>query len=317
MRYVYDKDLLRRELSIPFAALQYDLHFNEEDRCLCPFHHDENNPNLEMMVPGEDGIPWCYCRACGHSCDVLGLIARAADVNFSEAINIASALYEDQPDDVPRGPVERRAKYEVTDDWYGILRGYQDRLSQHADVGLASYAYGFFDEDAGVEIRMQFDRHLEVWGWGLDDQSNIIIPHYDRNGALTCVKVRNTSDRSWASYGGYTDLYGAWRGRSNDALLICEGESDCVWADFQEIAVDCMSLPSGAGAFSDGWVEFVRERWPEERIVLGFDNDIAGVEATTRWSHHLPGCRKIHIPESTDLRSCGLPLEMILGQSTV
>lgn len=323
LTYVYEDDFLRQNLSIPFVALQYGLVFDEDHRALCPFHEDREHPNLELMVPGDDGVPWWYCRACGKSGDVLGLIMAMASCPFSQAVNLASKFYPDQPDDVPRGPTQQSVKYEVTPEWEERVRECSERARSHLDSGLLSYAYGFFDANATVDERRSFDLHLiERWRWGLDEEANVVIPHYDRYMKLVCVKVRNTTTRAWASYGKYADLYGIpeMPYPVDQHMLLCEGESDCAWSDYRArlegLQVTVLALPSGAGSFSLDWLDYVKERWASANVCLGFDADEAGTKATERWASMLAGCKVISLQAGMDLRSSGLSLVELFERST-
>jgi hypothetical protein len=199
-RYVYDTDDVKSRLPVEYVAAMYDVLFNDEERAFCPFHDDRNNPNFEIMEPGEDGYEWVYCRACGWAGDVIHLVKSFEDVPFYDALVRCSDLLDDMPADVAPPKLRKRRKYIVTDAWERRLEECQSRARQHVDIGLLSFAYGFTDETTDDVERRVWDEHLVRWGWGLDDAANVIIPHRNADGRLTTVKVRYR-DGGWRAFG--------------------------------------------------------------------------------------------------------------------
>lgn len=302
--YVYDADELKfGQLDLTYVAERLGHPFDEDGRALCPFHDDRNNPNLELMPPGDDGVPWFYCRACGVAGDVLELVRRKHNVGFTQALVLATELYEEQPRDwEPTVRPRDRIDWTVTAEWEGRLREHQDRARQHVDNGLLSYAYGLTRETDPTEQRAAWDRFLiEEWGWGLDEAANVVIPHRTAAGLLTAVKVKFRNG-AWKCYGQLPELYGSWRARTSEALILCEGESDTVWASSHACGTfDALGLPAGAGALRQQWVEHVRS-YP--LVCLALDNDEGSEAARRAWRQALDGTKFVEaaIPEGRDLR---------------
>lgn len=317
--YVYEVGEIKERVPIEVVAAEIGVHFDESGVALCPFHDDHNTPNFELMGEGDDGYPWAYCRACGAAVDVIELLKRVEEIPFYEALVRLSRLADELPDDVPRIEVKKRTPYEVNETWYSRIAECQQRAAEHEDVGLLSFAYGFSTEDTPLPERTEWDRYLRGWGWGLDEAANIVIPHYDRGGELTAVKVRYRN-RDWKTFGALKHLYGSWRAVDDaHSLVLCEGESDCVWAAKQGVPnTDVLALPSGAGAApAPDWTE---QAEGYEIVYLAFDNDVAGNEARGRWSLELgysevPSLRDVQLPEGQDLRSHGAPLGQLLAEA--
>jgi DNA primase len=310
--YVYEVDELKALIPIEAAAAELGISFREDGRALCPFHDDQNNPNFELMGPGEDGFPWAYCRACGTAVDVIELVKRVKDVRFYEATLWLSQLAAELPDDVPTIAPQRRSAFVPDETWEGRLEECVDRARSHAEVGLLSFAYGFVDESTPPDERQAWDAWLIDWGWGLDEAANVVIPHRDHDGRLTAVKVRYRN-KDWKTFGPLKHLYGVWRAIPGaHSVLLCEGESDCVWAARQRPpGTDVFALPSGAGSAVKDWAEDL-ERY--EIVYLAMDEDPAGRESVRRWGRALHGCevRRVALPEGADVRSHGAPVTELM-----
>lgn len=311
-RYVYDKTELKSKLSIEFVASEFGTVFNSDGLAFCPFHDDHTTPNLEAMPPGDDGYPWYFCRACGEAGDVIRFIEKRADVSFPTALMIGSEMYERQPSSFELAIPKKRTTYEVTPEWETTLFQYTQRALEHVDIGLLSYSYGFTTDETPVDHRQAWDRHLLSWGWCLDPLCQVVIPHRDASGAIRAVKVRRR-DGSWNAYGKLDILYGSWIERKDaTAVLLCEGESDCVWADKWKLpGLDCLALPSGASSFQPAWVSQLAMY---DTIYLGIDNDDAGERAIPRWVNALSDkdIRRVLLPWKRDLRESGQQLGVLL-----
>jgi hypothetical protein len=316
-RYVYDTDDVKSRLPVEYVAAHYDVLFNDEARALCPFHDDRENPNLELMEPGEDGYEWVYCRACGYAGDVIHLVRGIEDLSFYDALVRCSDLLDDMPADVTPPKLRKRRKFVVTDAWERRLEECQSRARQHSDIGLLSFAYGFTDETTNDCERRTWDEWLIRWGWGLDDAANVIIPHRNADGRLTTVKVRYR-DGGWRAFGEFVDLYGAWwDGSERRGVLICEGESDCVWAAKQATGLQCLALPSGADSYDERWVQELCWGYPE--IFLAFDGDGPGKRATWRWQRGFNEngreARVLPVAKDKDLRTDGRSVGQLLDEA--
>lgn len=332
--YVYDKDELKMKLSIAYAASELGTVFDGSGFALCPFHDDKENPNLELMAPGEDGVPWYFCRACGEAGDVIKFIQKVKDVSFPSALIIGSQLYENQPTRFELAIPKKRTTYEVTPEWEAQLELYTKRAEEHKQIGLLSFSYGFTTEDTPVNERHAWDQHLLNWQWCLDPLCQVVIPHRDATGALCAVKVRYRNG-DWKTYGKLDNLYGSWIKRERDdsgrsAAILCEGESDTVWTDFNITSdvlqwahyslgtsnIDVLGLPSGASSFQSAWIDQLAMY---DVIFFGLDNDDAGNRAMPRWENALgdKDLRRIMLPWKHDMRESGQTVDVLLEHATL
>lgn len=141
-----------------------------------------------------------------------------------------------------------------------------------------------------AELDADVDRVLRnEWFIGIDDSRGrmYMLPHIGpSNSGITGVKIRSGvgGSNKWALPGSrFTSLYGAHLPQRFRALLLCEGETDTLWAYLQAgVNADVRGLPAGAspGSIPDELVAEVRA-W--ERVYLCFDADDAGVAATEAW----------------------------------
>lgn len=330
--YVYDKEELQFKLNIAFVAAELGTVFDGSGLALCPFHEDNEHPNLELMAPGDDGVPWWFCRACGEAGDVLKFIQKRKDVSFPTALVVGSEMYERQPSSFEAAIPEKRTTYEVTPEWEETLERYRQHAAQHAEIGLLSYSYGFTTEETPVPQRHAWDEHLLGWGWCLDPLCQVVIPHRDASGQLRAVKVRRRN-KDWKTYGKLDSLYGSWIHREHDEsgrsiAILCEGESDTVWTDKQITAdtlqwadwelgttnIDTLGLPSGASSFQPAWVDQLAMY---DTIFVGIDNDEAGNRAVPRWQAALGDrdLRRIMLPWERDMREAGQTLDVLLAHA--
>lgn len=111
----------------------------------------------------------------------------------------------------------------------------------------------------------------------------IVVPHYDADGACRALKTRYVGGKliSWLG-SDLSHLYGSWKPQRFSKVLVCEGESDAwVASAVLRDRVDVLALPSGATGPKPHWTDFLR-RWPEQ--VLAFDGDDTGRKALALWT---------------------------------
>lgn len=116
-----------------------------------------------------------------------------------------------------------------------------------------------------------------------NDNGNIYFPYYGKDGELTAYKVR-TPEKKFSVEGDFKSalLFGQnVFPKGGKVVTLCEGEIDAMSA-FQMLSVPSVSVRSGAqSALSDCKAAY---EWLDsfERIVVCFDNDEAGKEATKK-----------------------------------
>ena len=283
------------------------------DMTPCPLPgHQDDTPSFNLWASDEDGYPQRFgCFGCAENGDVVDLVRLARGVGFLDACRIAvddlvPALEASswQPAELA-GPV--RAAANPAD-----LERVVSRIQGHEDLP-AFVARKFPDapERFVDYVRM-------AWGWGTfrTPAPTAYFPHRDWSRRLTGIRYRSIRREStrWAESGSrFPALYGAWRDLRRPRVLLCEGETDTVWAAWSvEDRVDVFGLPAGAA-----------QRPPEQALLelagrhvsLAFDGDLAGRIATARWRDALGAAHVVPIPDGEDLLSCGIPVSDLLAEA--
>jgi DNA primase len=144
----------------------------------------------------------------------------------------------------------------------------------------------------------------------------VVFPHRDWEGDLRGVRYRSLRrGNRWSEKGSrFEQLYGAWLDRGERDVLLCEGETDTVFAawQLQGLPVDVMGLASGAAQKPPS--ESI-ERLTGRSVWLAFDGDMAGHIATTRWANALDGIaavRVVELPDGEDVCSVGRPIQELM-----
>lgn len=117
-----------------------------------------------------------------------------------------------------------------------------------------------------------------------DEKNNVVFNFYDTNDVLTMVKYKPSHKLSkgepkcWCQQGADTTplLFNMNRINTNNPLLICEGEPDCM-AAVESGYLNSVSVPLGAGNYQ--WIE-ENWAWLEQfnNIIICSDNDEAGMK---------------------------------------
>lgn len=145
--------------------------------------------------------------------------------------------------------------------------------------------------------------------------TRVIVPHYSLSDAGDTWIVRGLKTRDarhghlFAAAGSDLSrtLYGAWRSRGMEWVLLCEGETDAWCASaVPEIAgrMDVFALPTGVKAHPQPeQIALLRGR----HVVLAFDGDLDGQKGLSKWVTALEGhALSVHVarvPEDEDLSS--------------
>lgn len=262
-------------------------------RGLCPFHTDET-PSLDVW--GENW-EWWGCFPCGLTGDVVRLVQllEGPSVGYEAAVEKANRLHTRMTQEgwkaevgwtpKPRKPfaeVDAVRRVELGRDNIKAVERYCE--ARGWDQGFASY------------LRASW----LVGGEG----ERILIPHFGpRPGPLTGLKTRTVGEKPWAVPGSrFPHLYGVWRDKGEETVVIVEGESDAwVTQRRQDQTVLVLGLPAGSGPpVTDTMMEPLRDR----TVFLALDADDAGRKAAARWRQALEGVAsmvaKIELPEGKD-----------------
>ncbi len=319
------KDDVKRRLSLAYAISRYGIAVNEANRALCPWHQDEE-PSLRIFV-NEAGHQKWHCYPCSEGGDIFDFIMRLTGCNFPDALEAAEQLLGECPADfVP--PAQQAVR--SVDDW-------QHELAEARVAAAAPENHGYLSWSTGVALNPRTDAQLrvaqkldvtlrDVFGWGVDPEGNVLMPHWNRDGVLTGCKVRKPDGTRWSKKpSSFRDLYGAWLGRRNRDVLITEGEKDCAWgyarAQAEQLELDVYSIPSGAGEnheVDDSWIEFLQGA---RTVYLVLDADDAGIGATRSWLKALrengfEDVRVCRLPRDRDLVECRPNLRRLLAEAT-
>jgi hypothetical protein len=312
-----DKDVLRAQLPLAYAASELGVpDIDQSGVGTCPFHPD-SRPSFRLRRD-DDGVERWYCFPCGFGGDVYDLIMRVESCDFPDAITRAEELY----DLMPPGWTSS-VKYDdsgpaaTPEEWQTKVLHARANAQAPENDGLLCVVTGMLPATADDLDRRAADRVMrDFWGWGVDDDGVVLIPHYAEDGRLTAVKKRSLSGFKWGEGGSkYEELYGAWHAQQHRRLLLCEGESDAVWASLQSVGIDIKALPTGAQTFRDRFAEQAKA-WDE--VYLAFDADRAGIGATRMWIEVLGArARVCRLPRGKDLRDVRPDVRQLLEDAVI
>ena len=278
----------------------------------CPLPgHDDSTPSFNMWSPDANGVPTRFgCFGCGRKGRVLDLIEIVEGLDGAELLARADELATEAAADTYERPESQRRQVELrdlTETYDALVNGMTQRDFQAFTTFMSGK--GFHGEDIQTWVADEF-------GWVATASRAIAIPHKTPEGVVCGIKYR-VDDRKWNEPGSrFPHLYGAWRNKGHDAMLICEGESDTAWAAYalRNEAIDVFGLPSGAS--QDITAEQLELCANRKVVFIAFDADDAGVTAARRWSAALP-VRVVRLPDGEDVLSCGIPVLDLLRASRV
>jgi hypothetical protein len=124
---------------------------------------------------------------------------------------------------------------------------------------------------------------------GLEVSGGVIIPGIAVDGQLWYIKTRlrygkqkyvNVKPVDNNVTGGHPAMLGRLSGR-NKAILLCEGEFDCMLADQSLIHLVDVATFGSVGATPGDWLAYLL---PYERVLVAYDVDAAGNEGADKWS---------------------------------
>lgn len=272
----------------------------------CPNpNHGDSTPSFNLWSRDGRG---CFdsfgCYGCGLRGDVIDVVQITQGLSFPAALDYIDGVL------LP--------KYQAS--------GYQVQEVHKEDVTPDDIARCYNELDRDPQTLLKFLARMQMlpareyveieWRWAghflLDCVS---IPHLDRDGALTGVKYRDYLDRErrWGILGSrFFELYGAWRDQGRRNVVLCEGESDTVWAAHQLAGRDCDVLGLATGAGQHPTVSNLEELEGREVWIM-FDGDEAGDRAAKLWKSRLARGHIVEVPAGEDLMSCNIPVAHLLG----
>lgn len=279
-------------------------------RCPLP-GHDDSTPSFNLWDAGEDGVPRRWgCFGCGRKGDVVDLVAELEGLSASDAVVRCAQLFSQEDSHTYERPTAPKKKVVARD----ISTVFEELREEEGDderetLGALLRSKGNSQEEFEAFVH---DR----WQWTGVVDGVVAIPHRNRDDTLSGIKYR-AGDRKWSEDGSRPyELYGAWHDRGLDRVIVCEGESDTVWAAWalRDEAVDVFGLPSGASQqVRDEWLALLRDR----EVTIAFDSDEAGMKAAAKWCDVRPGTMVARLPEGKDIVSCGIPIRELLDHASV
>jgi hypothetical protein len=287
-----NKDAIKANLPLQYVVLKAGVVLEQTPdgrlAAQCPFHADER-PSFDIYRKEGENFDRCGCWACRtpwHA-DVLDFIQTWKGCGFKDALQLANELYREFSDDdwkpvlVDQQSKPRMDPEVLTD----VVRDAQARISTNKNA-VHEFLHQKAENDVGFQ-GMDPDWLISEFRLGTLDDVTIIIPHYNAGGFLQGYKHRTAYRPPFSGPGvSLSELYGIWRIKGHNRIIICEGESDTwatAWA-FRDESVDVVGLPSGASAnVKEEW----KEHFAEKQVIIMFDGDRAGRSAAEKWHEGL------------------------------
>jgi len=111
---------------------------------------------------------------------------------------------------------------------------------------------------------------------------------------------RSPLDKSEPKYlydtGGKVSLYGWHKAKEEKAILITEGEMDCLVA--WSANIPAVTSTGGAMSFQEEWVQLFKDK----EVVVCFDNDKAGGEGMVKVLDLIPWAKILFLPDRVDIK---------------
>lgn len=253
---------------------------------VCPFHTD-TNPSFDVFGP--DLERW-GCYPCSLNGDVLDLIAKLHAVpDFKDQRVKAIELLQQMQGQDWTGPRKSERKQLDTDYVKTVIEGTLattdfSLVDALLDAKSAPYTSDWLFTEFGVG---------QYGEW-------IVIPYADWRGNFLTFKHRTDTTKPHAIAGSqFQDvLYHCWADNKELPVLLCEGETDA-WRAHYDLGAEysVLALPTGAGTREGGTIGQV-EPLKGRKVLLAFDGDKTGHNATRKWHSQLTkyGCTVLIVP---------------------
>jgi hypothetical protein len=279
----------------------------------CPLTgHDDSTPSFNIWDEDADGLPLQYgCFGCGRKGDVMSLISEIESLQGTELGRRADELAAEEAASPAAQRKTPKGKTRKVVDLDETLRSLESGLSGPRLEGFQQYMASKGLGGEAVEVYA-----MDIWGWVPAERGSVAVPHRGPAGELTGIKYRART-RKWSAEGSrWPHLYGTWLDKGRSSVVLCEGESDALWAawSMRNEPVDVLALPSGASqSIADEWLAALKGR----KVFLVLDSDNAGMTAAKSWVNLRPDSLLARLPEGEDLLSCGIPVNEVLARAAV
>jgi len=334
--WVSRTDRIKKELPIEWAVgtLLGVWAPGNGDAVQCPLPgHQDDTPSFNIWKL-EDGVPQRFgCFGCGTNGDVIDLVQLVRGVGFGAACDIIDSELLPAFKAAGWEPKQYEERRPVRED-LEIIHARLADMSEFGHRTLERFCQTKADDANRPDFALSDFREYAVaeWGWAGAGPAEsgfgtpaVAFPHRDAAGAVVGVKFRDPrrSGGRWTQPGSRLScFYGSWRAHGAPNVLLCEGETDTVWAAYglrEDRSWDVLGLPSGANQrVNDGQLDALRSR---ALVYLAFDGDRPGLEAARRWYAALREAsvpaRIVRLPEGEDVLSSGLTAWQIIDRATV
>lgn len=139
------------------------------------------------------------------------------------------------------------------------------------------------------------------WGTHAVIGDCIVIPVVNESGICTFNKYRrdpriDAKPKYTYDQGGKVTLYGYWRAKDFDTILITEGEMDALVA--WSAHIPAVSSTGGSLSFQSEWAQLLADK----QVLLCFDNDEAGGKGLVRALSIVPHAKIVLLPDRPGIK---------------
>lgn len=139
------------------------------------------------------------------------------------------------------------------------------------------------------------------WGTHAVMGDCIVIPVINEQGVCTFNKYRrdprvDAKPKYTYDNGGKVTLYGYWKAKDTDTILITEGEMDALVA--WSANIPAITSTGGAMSFQTEWGELLKDK----KVILCFDNDEAGGKGLVRALSVVPHAKVLFLPDRPGIK---------------
>lgn len=176
------------------------------------------------------------------------------------------------------------------------------------NIGTLINSSGTENPDAKITIEYINSRGIsvktakELMTFFQKSDKAVIFAYENFDGELVGLKYRNIKEKKIFQAAGSQAFLWNLNKATNDKIIICEGEWDCMTLAEIGLIDRCLSVPMGTGNLD--WIDNCKEYLESKKeIILAFDNDDAGEKALRKVSQRLQhlNLRKIDLGVHKDI----------------
>jgi len=282
---------IKTEIPIKKIAEKY-LEIDQCNKALCPFHND-HNPSLSLDLKRNR----FKCFACGASGSVIDLVMKLENKTFTEAVyflKVFSGIDCKEPSKINPKTQKKENSVIIPRDKQQEICSYFNQLIKLTDIGkrylknrglsdktIVKFDIKSIDKPKNIadQLKNKFSTaELKASGLFTDKgfifwQPAIIFPYY-RKGKPIYFTSRNLSGEvKCFKMAGKERFY---LGSKNKQIFIFEGIFDAL-SYYQLTGED--NFISINGKITAGKTGQIKKYYKGSKLILGFDNDIAGAKA--------------------------------------